>query len=170
MNRVTRVALILLVALACIGCDQATKSIASQKLPVNTPVVLVSHLVQLQYTENAGVMMGIGSQLPERVRFWLFEVFTGLALCAILAFTTFENSLRRLDIFALALVLGGGVGNLLDRLFRNGIVVDFMILTLGPWKTAIFNFADLSIVTGLFLLTLARLFGFGKPIGASGNG
>jgi len=68
-----------------------------------------------------------------------------------------DKSLNITDILSLSLVLGGGLGNLADRLFKDGIVVDFMIITLGSLKTAIFNFADLSIVTGLLLLALSHV-------------
>jgi signal peptidase II len=145
------------VIVTCIGCDQATKTIASRRLASSAPVTLIDHVLHLEYTENTGAMMGVGAELSDDTRFWLFTVFAGCALSAILAFTLLEKSLTTTAILSLSLILGGGLGNLADRLFKGGIVVDFMIITLGPLKTAIFNFADLSILTGLLFLACSQI-------------
>jgi signal peptidase II len=157
MMQFERLVLTLLVVILCVGCDQATKALASRKLSSNRPIVLIEHVLHLEYTENTGAMMSVGSELPDNVRFWLFSVFAGCALCAILVFTILDKSLRFIDILSLSFILGGGLGNLVDRIFKGGVVIDFMILSLGTLRTAIFNVADLSIVTGLFLLVLSHL-------------
>ena len=157
MSRTKRLLITLVVIVTCIGCDQATKTIASHRLPTNTPVTLIDHIFHLEYTENTGAMMGVGAELSDGTRFWLFTVFAGCALTAILAFTLLDKSLTSTAILSLSLILGGGLGNLVDRLFKGGIVVDFMIITLGPLKTAIFNFADLSILIGLLVLAFSQI-------------
>ena len=139
------------------GCDQATKSLASHRLSPNAPVTLINHVFHLEYTENTGAMMGVGADFSASTRFWLFTVFAGCALSAICVFTLLDRNLSTFAILALSLILGGGLSNLVDRLFKGGIVVDFMIVTFGPLKTAIFNFADLSIVIGLVLLGLSQI-------------
>jgi signal peptidase II len=146
-----------LVIFACIGCDQETKSIARQEIPASKPITKMGQMLQLQYTENSGALLGVGSGLPAPVRFWLFIVFAGAALTAILAFTLMDKKLRKPGIFALSLVLGGGLSNLADRLFKGGIVVDFMKLTLGPVETAIFNLADVMIIVGFVLFLVSNL-------------
>jgi signal peptidase II len=146
-----------LVIVTCIGCDQATKTLASRKLVTNEPVELIGNSFYLEYTENTGAMMGVGSELPGDMRFLLFTVFAGFALSAILAFTILEKKLKGVDVLSLAMILGGGMSNLLDRLLKGGIVVDFMIVSIGSIKTAIFNFADLSIVLGLVVLAVSHL-------------
>ena len=157
MTRSRRILITFVVVLSCLGCDQATKRIAQQRLVPSAPVTLVSNILHLEYTENSGAMMGVGSDLSADARFWLFEIFAGGALFAIMAFTIFGKSLDLTAILSLSLLLGGGLGNLVDRLFKGGIVVDFMIVTLGPLKTAIFNFADLSILSGVLLLLFSRI-------------
>jgi signal peptidase II len=102
-------------------------------------------------------MMGVGGDLPGTVRFWLFVVFAGCALLAILSYAVLGKNLRTVDILSFSLILGGGLGNLVDRLFKGGVVIDFMILTLGVLKTAIFNIADLAVVSGLLLLAISNL-------------
>lgn len=170
MIRSKRILIIVLVIVTCIGCDQATKTIASRTLAPSRPIVLIDRVFHLEYTENSGAMLGIGSELPGNVRFWLLRVFAGCALFAILAFTVLDKSLNVTDILSLSLVLGGGLGNLVDRLFKGGIVVDFMIITLGSLKTAIFNFADLSIVMGLLLLASSYVPWFSRSTQAKSEG
>jgi signal peptidase II len=170
MTRSRRVLITFLVVVSCIGCDQATKRIARQKLAPNAPVTLIANIFHLEYTENSGAMMGVGSELSDGVRFWLFKVFAGCALFTLLAFTVLGKSLDTTAILSLSMILGGGLGNLVDRLFKGGIVVDFMIITLGPFKTAIFNFADLSILIGLLLLLFSRISSFSRAPDAGREG
>ena len=58
-------------------------------------------------------------------------------------------------IAGLAFIVGGGCGNLIDRLLRDGRVGDFMNIGIGPLRTGIFNFADLFVLTGCLLLLLS---------------
>jgi signal peptidase II len=157
MNRSRRLLITIAVVLGCMGCDQATKRMASRQLTPSAPVTIIENMVHLEYTENSGAMMGVGADLSDSARFWLFKIFAGCALFAIFTFTVLDNNLNGLAVVSLSLILGGGLGNLIDRVFKGGIVVDFMIVTLGPLKTAIFNFADLSILGGLLLLLLSQL-------------
>jgi signal peptidase II len=170
MIRSKRIFVIVLVIVTCLGCDQTTKTIASRTLPPNKPIVLIDRFFQLEYTENSGAMLGVGSELSGNVRFWLLRVFAGCALFTILVFTVMDKSLNITDVLSLSLVLGGGLGNLTDRLFKDGVVVDFMIISLGSLKTAIFNFADLSIVTGLLLLALLHIPWHSRPRRTKGEG
>lgn len=162
MSKTRRLLIILVVIVSCIGCDQATKNIASRSLVASAPVTLIDHIFHLEYTENSGAMMGVGAELSDRTRFWLFTVFAGFALTAILAFTLLDKTLNVAAILSLSLIVGGGLGNLVDRLFKGGVVVDFMIITLGPLRTAIFNFADLSILIGLMVLALSQIRWFSR--------
>lgn len=157
MSSVRRIAITTFLLLACIGCDQATKTIALRELPSRSPVALVGEILHLHYAENSGAMLGIGSELSHSVRFLLFVVFAGTAMAMLLAFIIFFKGLNTTEIVSLSLILGGGMGNLLDRLFRSGNVVDFMIIAIGPLRTSIFNFADLMILLGLALLLATRL-------------
>jgi signal peptidase II len=163
VNRSRRLLITLLVIVTSLGCDQATKTMASRQLTPSAPVTIIEHMVHLEYTENGGAMMGIGADLSDRARFWLFTVFAGCALSAIFAFTVFDKNLNSFGILALSLILGGGLGNLVDRVFKGGIVVDFIIVTLGPLKTAIFNFADLTILCGLLLLAFSQIRSGSRP-------
>jgi len=149
MTRTQRVILTLLVAISCIGCDQAAKTVARHTLAVNEPLRVFNDIFHLQYSENHGAMLGIGSDLPAEARFWLFTLTSG--------------KLKTVEVFALSLVLGGGLSNLTDRLGRGGAAVDFVMIVVGPWRTAIFNLADLLIVAGLAILVVSNLPWFPLP-------
>ncbi|MCX6142966.1 MAG: signal peptidase II [Ignavibacteriales bacterium] len=159
-----RALIIFLVMITCVGCDQAAKTYATRTLANRQPIGIFGEMFRLQYTENTGAMMGVGGDLPESTRFWLFVVFNSCALLAILAYTILGKSLRTADIFSFSLILGGGAGNLIDRLFKGGVVIDFMILTLGSLKTAIFNIADAAVISGLLLLAISNLPWFARRL------
>jgi signal peptidase II len=163
MTGYKRALLIFFIVLTCVGCDQASKSYASRALASGKDVALLGETFRLQYSENPGAMLGVGSELPGSVRFWIFVVFAGCALVAILAYTILGKNLRGMDVLSFSLILGGGAGNLIDRLFKGGVVIDFMILTLGFLKTAIFNFADAAVICGLVLLAISNLRWFSEP-------
>lgn len=163
MTRAQRVILTLMVAISCIGCDQAVKTFARNTLVANEALRVFNDIIHLQYSENHGAMLGIGADLPAEARFWLFTVFAGFALVSILAYTLTSGKLKSVEVLALSLVLGGGLSNLIDRLARGGIVIDFVMIVVGPLRTAIFNLADLLIVIGLAILVVSNLPLFSLP-------
>lgn len=152
MRTLPRLILISLVLTFAISCDQATKSIATQSLKGSTPVSLWGDSVRFQYTENTGAVFGIGSKLSPVIRIWLFTAAIGLFLAGLLVYVASARRLSGLNILALSLVLGGGLGNLLDRILNDGAVVDFVTVGVGRFRTAIFNFADLLVFVGIGLI------------------
>lgn len=153
MRRMWRLGLVILVLVSCVGCDQATKNIARGSL-ASSSVSLLNDSVRFEYTENPGAFLGLGSKLPREARFLLLVIFTSASLLLTLAFTV---SARNLDVeqwVGLSLLAGGGVGNLIDRIFNDGAVIDFVRLGVGSLRTGVFNLADVAIVVGVVLLLL----------------
>jgi signal peptidase II len=150
-----KIILILVIVCACVGCDQATKFIAKQHLAQSPPIYLMNGMVILDYVENQGSFLGLGARLPDTVRFWLFIVLAGLMVVGMLSFALTVHELNVAGITGAALVIGGGVGNLIDRITHHGAVVDFMNVGIGKVRTGIFNFADMAIMAGIGLLLLA---------------
>jgi signal peptidase II len=148
----SRVLLVALALVAIIGCDRATKSLAVATLADGERRSFLADTVRLQYVENRGAFLGLGRNLSERARFWVFLVGTG-ALLVVAAAMTFRSPTRSAaEALAWAFLIGGGVSNLADRALREGAVVDFLNVGLGPLRTGIFNVADLGITTGTILL------------------
>src|SRR5436309_5181116 len=117
---------------------------AQARLSDAPPVSYLNGLVRLEYAENSGAFLSLGSRLPPGARFLLLEVMVGSLLAIGLALTLFSDRMRLSQKAVLALALGGGLGNLIDRVAR-GVVVDFVSLGIGPLRTGIFNFADVAI-------------------------
>jgi signal peptidase II len=167
-SRVTVVALLVAVTLIA---DQWTKALARAVLAVSAPREYLGGLVTLLYAENSGAFLSLGARMPEVVR---TMVFTGLVVIALVVaawvLVTGRVS-QRGDAYALALLIGGGIGNVIDRIAREGRVTDFIYLSAGPLHTGVFNVADMAI-TGAVLwlaLTSARTSRPPAPPAAAGD-
>jgi signal peptidase II len=79
------------------------------------------------------------------------SVVVGLVLAALLAYLFISKPENPVVAIAVALIVGGGVSNLMDRLRYGGYVVDFLNVGVGPLRTGIFNVADMAIMVGVFL-------------------
>ena len=96
-----------------------------------------------------GAMLGFGSNWPDNVRFWALTVGPALILVALLAYLYLNRNMTRSQTIALALIAGGGLSNIIDRIWNDGWVIDFMNMGIGGIRTGIFNFADVAIMIGL---------------------
>ena len=159
MKKVNRLLILFFVLISCVGCDQATKFVARQTLATAPVQEYAGGLFRLVYAENPGAFLSLGATLPATTRFWIFVVMAALLLTGVGIFAL--RSLQQTPlpvIVAIALVIGGGLGNLIDRIVHDGRVVDFMQVGF-PWlRTGVFNVADMAIMTGvgLILLTTVR--------------
>ena len=157
MTRIQRLALAILVLFLCTGFDQITKDVAQEQLAASPPISLLNDIVRIQYSENPGVILGLGSRLPSGVRFALFTILNGLISIVTLFYALKARDLRVAQVVGLLLVASGGLGNLLDRLFNNGAAIDFMNLGIGSIRTGIFNVADVLIMAGASIFILFSL-------------
>ena len=149
MTRRAPLPLVLLAAAACAyGADRLTKFLAERYLANSPPLVLIPHVVQLNYTLNPGGAFGLGGGQP-----WIFFGATVAVSIAILAAAPRLTTLP--SAIGLGLILGGALGNLTDRLVHgtgvSGKVVDFVDFHVWP----VFNLADSSIVIGAAIILLA---------------
>ena len=154
-----RAVFIFLILIVSIAFDQITKMIAQNYLTDSGTISFFHNIFLLKYVENTGGFLGLGAAVPESMRFWVFSVFVAVFLIVMLIFLVFSKGFTTRQIFTLSAILGGGIGNLIDRLLNDGRVVDFMNVGIGPVRTGIFNVADLFITFGailLFILLLAE--------------
>ena len=166
-----RAIIVLAIVIASVGCDQATKHIATDKLKPVGRIELAGRFFALQYAENEGAFLSLGATLPRNVRFWVFTVFTGIVLFALSYYVFMGADLRSPDVVAIALLLSGGIGNMIDRIANDGIVVDFMVMEVwGPIRTGVFNIADVAVMAGVFLLFGARFLTPRKQEGETTHG
>ena len=136
----------LLVAAALIGIDQAIKLWAVNVLQPVGSMPLIPHVVELRFVLNQGMAFSLlsGKQL-----FLILATSAALLLVAYGLF--FRSRGKYLQQAALILVLGGGIGNLIDRML-NGQVVDYINLLF--MRFAVFNFADICVCVGVALWVL----------------
>lgn len=164
MSYRNRIILIACIVFVCVALDQATKRLAIAWLKGMPPHIYLGDIFRFQYAENTGAFLGLFGQLSGAVRTVLLVGFNSIILTVVSVFLFTSREMQRLVAVALALILAGGVGNLIDRVLYGGHVVDFMNLGL-PWltirgwepRTGIFNIADLAIVGGLLLMILAEI-------------
>ena len=128
-------------ALLIFGFDQWTKRLVAERMVLGESIPLVDRWLYLTSHRNAGAAFGIlqGQR-------WLFIVVT-VAVVAVVLYTLWRMQQERLLCWALALILGGAVGNLLDRI-RFGEVVDFIDVRIFGYHYPIFNVADSAVVVG----------------------
>ena len=164
MNKIfVRLGIVILTLVLCTGCDQVTKAIAKDNLISAAPISLLGGVVRIQYAENPGGMLSLGASLPEGARFLVFVVLVAIILPLTMVFALRANSINQWQLTGLSLTAAGGLGNLLDRLFHQGLVVDFVSFGIGPLRTGIMNLADLAIAAGVVLFILTSPTGKSHP-------
>ena len=142
----------LLVALAVFGLDQLTKWVVTGPLQVQA----VDHLYllpifQLTYTQNNGISLGLLNATTEVGR-WMLVALTSTIAIGVAFWMGREKN--RIDQIALGMVLGGALGNILDRTL-HGYVVDFADLHFGEFRPfLIFNVGDAAISIAVVILLL----------------
>jgi signal peptidase II len=150
-----RWAVAVLLSMMTVACDQATKHVAAATFVDAIPYSLIGGFVELFYSENAGAFLGLGSDFHHSTRFWLFTVGVG-GLLLVFSSRLFQAT-RPVELVGWSLVIGGGASNLIDRLLRDGRVVDFLRVGIGELRTGIFNVADAAILLGLVCLFASAL-------------
>jgi len=147
--------LVLFAVLGTVGCDQVAKHVARSLLAGAPGRSYLADTIRLEYAENAGGFLSLGSTWSPMVRTALLTIGTG-AMLLTLAGVAVGSRLTGWSLLAAILFISGGASNWLDRATR-GSVVDFMNLGIGPLRTGIFNAADVSILTGAALFALVEI-------------
>lgn len=143
--------LVLGVAGCLLLADGLTKWLVATSFRLGESVPLLGDVVRLTYVLNPGAAFGLGLGSLGR------EVFVGMAVAAtlvVLAIIGRTPVAERVRLVALALILGGAVGNLADRVGGAGGVVDFLDVGFGTLRWPVFNLADVGITSGALLLVL----------------
>jgi signal peptidase II len=157
MRKYVRTLCIILIVFLFVGCDQATKSFAVRNLPFSHSLTYCGGFVRLQLAENPGYFLSIGSSLPRIIRTTFAILMAILSLIGFMALLRFAKKLTMLSLVAFALLCAGSFGNLIDRLFNHGSVIDFLILGTAALHTGILNIADLLITTSLIMLFIIEV-------------
>jgi len=138
--------------------DQVSKWLVTKSLPLEGTRDIIGGFFRLWHVRNSGAVWGF---FQGHNGGWVPKLITALAVAALLVVLFFflrAGKQERLELFAYAFILGGALGNIIDRL-RLGYVVDFLDVYVGSWHWPTFNVADSCITIGVLLLALSLLRG-----------
>ena len=144
--------LITTIVFLTIALDQISKIWVRNNFESYTENSIICDLFILIKVENTGAFLGMGSELPESLRILLLIVLPIIVLIFITIYTYIDKELDKISIIGFSLIIGGGIGNIFDRIVY-GSVTDFFYLDFGSiFKTGIFNIADMFVTTGMILI------------------
>jgi signal peptidase II len=146
-----------LIALLVVALDRLTKWTIAHRLSLYDSVTVIPGFFRIIHIENRGAAFGLFADSSSEWKVALLILFSLIALLIVSALLW--KTSRRLSTtgVGLALILGGAIGNLWDRLV-SGRVVDFLLLYVGQYQWPAFNLADSAIVIGAGLLVFEILF------------
>jgi len=156
ISRMFRMLLIFGLILLNVGCDQVSKSVARKHIDAREKISVIGEYVILMKTENKGAFLGFLSSMENPILKAIFLIILPISvLLFILRMIVINTDLDKYMIFGLCCIIGGGIGNLYDRILYRS-VTDFMHIDLGGiFKTGIFNMADVSVMLGTGLLIIS---------------
>ncbi len=157
MNILQRLGKIGLVVFFVVLLDQLTKYLAIQLLDGKGVISLVGDSLRFLLVENRGGFLSLGASLPDGLRDIIFLFVTTIFLVGFFFYTLFDRQSTPFILVSSSLIIGGGIGNLIDRSLREGAVIDFVNVGIGGLRTGIFNIADMAVLFGCMLLLVALI-------------
>lgn len=140
-----------IITLVVILLDVLSKYLVVQiLLPLGKDVTVIPYIIDFSYVENRGAAFGMLADNR-----WVFMLISALMIIALICLLRFSNVKHRLFTVSIAFILGGGMGNMIDRIFI-GYVVDFIKVTFVEF--AVFNIADSFVVIGAILMAVYLVF------------
>lgn len=145
----------LLIGLAVfvLALDQAAKALVLAYMGKSQAIVIIPGFFDLVNARNRGAAFGFLNRADIEWQFWLFLAATLVAVVAIIALARSSCGDKPL-LAGLGLVLGGALGNLIDRI-RFRAVIDYLDFYIGSWHWPAFNVADMGICIGVFIACIA---------------
>lgn len=137
-----------LISVLFLVADQLTKSYIATNFTLTESVPFIEGLIDITYIHNQGGAWGIMDGHT-----WLLLSLTLLIMIVCIAMVVKNGFKSKLLFFSVCLVISGGIGNMIDRIFRSGTVIDFIHLHFMP-DFPVFNIADCAVCIGAILLFL----------------
>lgn len=143
--------IIIIISIILLCIDQISKLLVVNLLTKTNSITIIKNFFYLTYINNDGAAFSI--LVGKRIFLILIAV---LVIVMLIRYIKKNNIQNKLELVSLALIIGGSLGNLMDRLVR-GYVIDFLDFKLFNYNFPIFNLADTFIVIGVFLLLLKEI-------------
>jgi len=147
----------LLIAVAVVVLDRITKLSIERNLPLHDSIPVIPGFFRITHVQNQGAAFGLFADSPSEWKVALLIMFSVIALVIVSALLWKNSHSMTTTGIGLALILGGALGNLWDRL-TQGRVTDFLLFYIGQYQWPAFNVADSAIVIGACLLVFEILF------------
>jgi len=152
-KKLIRNLLIIMILISNISCDQISKNIVRQKIEYNTQINIISKYLILTKVENTGAFLGLGESIPRPIYILLMIVLPLIVIGYALYYLMKRNNVSKLLIIGISFAVGGGLGNILDRILY-GSVTDFLYFDFVLFHTGIVNIADISVTIGFFMIMI----------------
>ena len=133
--------------------DQIIKFYLSSKMILNQSTILIKNFLNVTYVRNTGAAFSLF-----RDRTWLLIIIGIIAVIGLMIYINKLGDLNDYDMFSYSLLLGGILGNLIDRII-HGYVIDYISLNIFGYHFPVFNFADVCIVVGVGLILISMIKG-----------
>lgn len=178
MKMADRIKIIMVLLVTVLVLDQTTKKLADMYLKNAEVFYYLWDMVQIRYAENTGAWGGLGGDLPTWGRIIFLQIVPFIFLIALFFYVVTRDEFGKGDLIAFGLILGGGLGNLIDRAVY-GYVIDFAYMGIGQFGlplsqffeknimsigwlehlgTNIFNVADVAIMAGTIYILFIAVF------------
>lgn len=144
-----------------IALDQITKLLVILFMPLYKSITIIGDFIRLRHVRNTAIAFGVGGNLPAEVKQIIFLALPIIVIVFLIIFIIKTKELNNLQRWTLCAIVGGGIGNIIDRIIRSRGVVDFIdvkffgIFGLQRWPT--FNVADSTIVVGIIILLISMI-------------
>lgn len=135
--------------LVIILLDMVSKYIVSRLLIVNESVMIIKNFFNITYVRNTGAAFSIFSGST-----FLVMIVSFIIIIGIIIYISKNKPSNKMEKVAYSLILGGAIGNFIDRIIY-GYVRDFIEIDIFGWDYPIFNLADVFVVVGVILLVIA---------------
>ena len=145
-NTCVNILITTVIAAAAVILDQLSKLWVLRSFELGESREVLSGILNWTYIQNKGAALGMLSEHR-----WVFMILSAVLIAAILLFIVFSKDITRPLVVVLAMILGGGIGNMIDR-FAYGYVIDFIDVKFLPFWKWIFNVADIFVTVGAVLL------------------
>jgi len=150
-----------LLALLVVIVDRWTKRLVAARIAMYTHIQIIPGFFRITHTENTGAAFSLFADSPSHWKTVMLICFSVVAMIVVSILLWKQSRPLTMTGIALALILGGAVGNLWDRV-ASGRVVDFLLFYVKQYQWPVFNLADSAIVVGASLLVLEIIFGHPK--------
>jgi signal peptidase II len=155
-GRVVRGVIIALLLFINISCDQISKVVVREAIGYNE-IIPLNDFITLTKVENQGAFLSAGDSMSRPLRIFILAILPSLVLITGLWYLFRKTELTRSMLAGLSFMIGGGIGNVYDRI-AYGSVTDFLHIDFVWFETGIFNLADVSIMIGIGIILVSSFY------------